>query len=347
MISRFDEWLEANGPVALKIREPLRPVLGEDAVFFPPTFAPDQDGDEKKKSGYVVDAGVCLVDTVGAQANRIEPLFKRPGFDKLVPQVVVRVGDRMLNLLDAGHRAADAVVRFSGLAPHFQAAFLALRERGDAKPLAKIAPTSIVFGVWDSRDTQVKLPRLVESTIRAYGAEPLTRAAQYFSAIEEDYRKEQGLDKESLGDAKFPAESGLVDNPSGRVLGGVRAKEGIRREALLNLVALRALAAETAEESRKLQRYILGLALVAFQAPAELFLRQGCLLCAAGQTTVLTVARNGHEAAANLSGVEDYAAAAAQAFGVGEALTGDFSPKAVKDKLEESKAAKAAKKTKK
>ena len=37
-------------------------------------------------------------------------------------------------------------------------------QKGDPTPLAKIAPTSLVFGVWDSRDTQAKLPRLVAST---------------------------------------------------------------------------------------------------------------------------------------------------------------------------------------
>jgi len=45
--------------------------------------------------------------------------------------------------------------------------------------MAKIAPTSLVFGVWDSRDTQAKLPRLVASTIRAFDVQRLTRSAQF------------------------------------------------------------------------------------------------------------------------------------------------------------------------
>ena len=54
-----------------------------------------------------------LVDSVGAQANRLEPLFKQPPYSELVPKATVRIGEREVDLLDAGHRAADAVVRFS------------------------------------------------------------------------------------------------------------------------------------------------------------------------------------------------------------------------------------------
>ena len=48
--------------------------------------------------------------------------------------------------------------------------------------LAKIAPTSLVFGAWDSRDTQAKLPRLIASTIRAYDVVKLSRLGTVFSA---------------------------------------------------------------------------------------------------------------------------------------------------------------------
>ena len=61
--------------------------------------------------------------------------------------------------LEAGHRAGDAIVRCSSLQQDIAEAFQAVL-KGDAEPLAKIAPTSLVFGVWDSRDTQAKLPRL-------------------------------------------------------------------------------------------------------------------------------------------------------------------------------------------
>ena len=46
---------------------------------------------------------------------------------------------------------------------------------GDATAIAKLAPTSLVFGVWDSRDTQARLPRIVQSVIRAWDVSELKR----------------------------------------------------------------------------------------------------------------------------------------------------------------------------
>ncbi len=343
MTDRFDIWLKNDDPVALGIRESLVPVTGKDGVIFPPTFAPDPDS-AGNKAGYIIDNGICLVDTVGSQANRIEPIFKKEPYRRLVPQVTVAVGERTVNLLDAGHRAADAVVRFSDLWGELQAAFLDIREKGDSLRLAKIAPTSLVFGAWDSRDTQAKIPRLVESTVRAYGAEPLCRAAQYTSSIEEDTRRQLGIDAASLGDKKFPAEWGLVAHPSGRVHGGVVAREGIRREAVLNLIALRALAAGDAEATLRLQRYILGLALIALLAPATLYLRQGCLLAADPEIPAVKAAvrRDGAQEQLALS-MEDaaaYAAGAAAEFGVGEDRQASFDADAVKKKAKQKKAEK-------
>src|SRR6266542_4468352 len=97
-IARFDPWLQDDGPAALVIREPLEPVEGRDGVFFPATYAPTED----KKTflgGYNIDSfsdgtNVCLVDSVGSQANRIEPLFAKPEYAGLVPQVSIRAGEK-------------------------------------------------------------------------------------------------------------------------------------------------------------------------------------------------------------------------------------------------------------
>jgi CRISPR-associated protein Csb1 len=252
---------------------------------------------------------------VGSQANRLEPLFKKEPYSKLVPRAVVKVGEREENLLDAGHRAADALVRFSTQRSSLNDAFRAVAERGDAAPLAKLAPTSLVFGVWDSRDTSVKLPRLVGSTVRAYGVEPLTRSAQYFSAFEKSETEALGQDQD------FLSEQGLSDAPAGRRPGGVVANRGIRRESVLNLVALRALAAESPEATKALQRYILGLALVALTAPLELFLREGCLLVPATdeQPDRKVVPRSGRRSPFDVTAESalKFAQAAASAFGVG------------------------------
>src|SRR5438270_957067 len=289
MTTQFDSWLASDGPVALTIVESLEPATGDHGVFFPPTFAPPS---RDEKPSYVIDSnGICLVDSVGSQANRLEPIFKRSDLAELVPAFTVKAGARKLDLLDAGHRAADAIVRFSDQWEKLRNAFLEYRDQGYAQKLAKIAPTSLVFGVWDSRDTGAKIPRLVESTIRAYGVQRLTRSAQYFSVLEKEEVSEMGLAE--LGDAL--SEHGLVDSTATGAPGGVIAKDGICREALLNLGALRALGASDTEASRKLQRYILGLALVAFVAPTQLYLRQVCVLVAAAGKPALKkmVLRNG------------------------------------------------------
>jgi len=179
-----DDWFSDAGPAALVIREHLVPVEGADGVLFPATFAAG-DG---FPGGYNVDhfadgRNVCLIDSVGSQANRIEPLFSKADYSELVPQIVVKAGEKLVNLLAAGHRAGDAIVRCSELQEELRAGFVSLQS-GNAEPLAKIAPTSLVFGAWDSRDTGAKLPRLIASTIRAFDVRELKRSAQYVPAAE-------------------------------------------------------------------------------------------------------------------------------------------------------------------
>src|SRR5580704_14784616 len=151
--SQFDSWLTTDSFAALVVREFLEPVEGPDGVLFPATFAAAED---KKvfPGGYNIDPpegekNVCLVDSVGSQANRIEPIFAKPEYAGLVPQVVIKAGDKSINLLEAGHRAGDAIVRCSGLKDILQGAFKAVLA-GNAEPMTKIAPTSLVFGAWDS-----------------------------------------------------------------------------------------------------------------------------------------------------------------------------------------------------
>ncbi len=344
MSLQFDAWLAVDGPVALTITEALEPVNGEHSVFFPPTFAPPQESDNEKPSYVIDDNRTCLVDSLGSQANRLEPIFMRSDLSQLTPRVTVRINEqRTVDLLEAGHRAADAVVRFSDQWEKLQSAFLRYRDQGDAQPLAKIAPTSLVFGAWDSRDTGAKIPRLIESTVRAYGVESVTRSAQYFSVLEKEEVEQMELDE--LGQKALSAQ-GLSDSPAGRTAGGVIAKDGIKREAMLNLVALRALGGSDLEATRKLQRYILGLALVAFVAPAQLYLRQGCLLVgsegkpAAKQIVWRTGKRENF--ALTEEQVLTYANSAAKEFGVGPDVQAVFDPKLVKAATDE----KSKKKTK-
>ncbi len=276
------KWVEESDdvPAALVRREFLVPVEGRDAIFFPPTFAASENSKEFPGGYNINELGegrnVCLVDSVGSQANRIEPVFAAGRCAELVPQIVIEAGERRISLLEAGHRAADAIVRCSELRSDLSHAFGALK-KGDAAPLARIAPTSLIFGVWDSRDTQAKAPRLFAASIHAFDVARLTRSAQYIPAAE---YVEEGLldDTEDKAALKAYSERGFRHVPASATHGGVIARGDIRREVTLQIAALRLLRGASEEETRKLRAYLLGLALVAFTKPAVGFLRQGCNL---------------------------------------------------------------------
>ncbi len=334
----FQRWAEdLRGPVALTLRQKLLPVEGEGGVVFPATYA---------GIGYNIDTladgtKVAQVDSVGAQANRMEPLFRRspPGrpanpLADLVPQLDIRLGnEKTVSVLDAGHRLGDAVVRASELSEVAQRAFRTYLDAGDAGPIAKLAPTSLVFGAWDSRDTQAKLPRVVSAVIRAWDVDELKRSAQYNPAS--DYAGVFGEDEiiKASGDAKSNlAQRGYVHVPAVGSHGGVVARGGIVREVTVNLVALRQLGGENGEA---LRAYVLGLALVAAAADPEPFLRQGCLLTPDENADAAwtEVSRNGARRPVALT--EDaavaYARTAAARFGVGESRSVAFDPKKAKE----------------
>lgn len=336
-----DDWLKDESEVAaLVMRQRLMPVEGADAVIFPPTYPIDAN-----KAGYNIDrfddgSSVCQIDSVGSQANRMEPLFKREPYKHLVPQIVITAAEREIHLLDAGHRAADAIVRFSTLGPKLHEAFQAYRRKGNAAPLAKIAPTSIVFGSWDSRATQAKLPRIVRSVIRAYNVKELRRSAQY-STIAGEILAEGDAEVTTKGPK---AELGLAHVPAVHAHGGIQVQGEIRREAIVNLSALRALLADPArdEETLKLRRYLLGLALVSFTAPIDPCLREGCELVPDPEHPARWTLVKHDGTREDLVVTHDralaFATAAADSFGVGEGQTGSFDSETANEVLKLSEA---------
>lgn len=327
----------SDAPAAIVLREYLTPVEGKDGVFFPPTFAAAENSKEFPGGYNINDLGngenVCLVDSVGSQANRIEPMFATGKYAALVPQLVVEAGQKQVSILEAGHRAGDAIVRCTELKDALRQAFQALKE-GEAEPLARLAPTSLVFGVWDSRDTQAKAPRLLAATIRAFNVAKLTRSAQYNPAVE--YVEEELLDDtEDKDTLKAYSERGFRHVPASATHGGVIAKGDIRREVTLQLAALRLLRGTTEDETKKLRAYLLGLALVAFTRPAVGFLRQGCNLVLDGERTPKSqvVFPDGRRKDFGLThdAALAFAAKAAEAFGVGEGKTVKFDTKLAKE----------------
>ena len=330
--TRIDAFADdPNGSVALHLRQSLLPVEGPGSVIFPPTYAAASQQD---KPGYNIDVlsdgtRLATIDSVGSQANRMEPVFlaARDGQPEnpracLVPQIEIAYGNRKsVSILEAGHRLGDAVIRSTELKDKAREAFSALLDRDDVAPLARLAPTSLVFGVWDSRDTQAKLPRIVQSTIRAEDVEVLKRSAQYNPPL--DYAELEvfsDTEKEKQqGDPKSPlAKRGFVHVPAVNTHGGVIARGSIRRDVTVNLVALRRL---NSENGQALRCYVLGLALVAATAPLDGFLRAGCLLTLDPDDSGVwqAVARSGKRESVNLDeGIAlEYARSAANAFGVG------------------------------
>ncbi len=339
-------WIDPKGPVALVLKTELSPVEGSGAVFFPPTYA---------DVGYNIDdlsdgTKVVTIDSVGSQANRMEPIFGTdPELQSLVPQVTIDLGEgRAVSLFEAGHRLGDAIVRSSSLKEIARKAFDAYLATGDATAIAKLAPTSLVFGVWDSRDTQAKLPRIVQAVIRAWDVNPLRRSAQYVPAI--DYSKlnvfSEDEQKKSEGDAKSPlAKRGFVAVPATGAHGGVVARGPIVRDVTINLIAVRRLSAK--ENADALRRYVLGLCLVAATEPLDGFLRQGCLLIPKPeQNGWEQVARTGERTPVALTSAEARRLAGewARAFGVGEGRTAKFDGELAKRDLVDDKPKKGGKK---
>lgn len=289
-IDHFDALLKDDGPAAVVLKRELRPVEGERSWIFPPTFAQTESAEEDEEGrggNYQIDPlpedprrNVCLIDSVGSQANRIEPIFKQEPYSALVPQIRVKLkGDDEVNLLDAGHRAADAVIRFSKTyGPRLWEAFKLYQKNRDCSALLSIAPTSLVFGVWDSRATGVKIQRIARSTIRAYDVIKAERSATYQAAY--DYTGSDiinpAIDK-GTGKNSALSEQGFKNSLATKTHGGVSVRGGISQEAVINLVALRVLS-----DDLKVRRYLLGLALVAlsYRDQNAFNLREGCLLCA-------------------------------------------------------------------
>jgi CRISPR-associated protein Csb1 len=317
---------DPRGPVALHLVEFLEPVEGKGQPFFPPTFAK-----QNASSPYNIDrlqdgTKVALVDSVGSQANRMEPLFLREDLRELVPQIDIAYGDEKkdprsagrVSILEAGHRLGDAIVRCTAIANDAEEAFLAY-EKGDALKIAKLAPTSLVFGAWDSRETGTKLPRVVQSTIRAWDVSELKRSAQYTPAI--DYTR-QGVisEKDSENDKSPVAQRGYAAVPAVDQHGGIVANGDIRRDVTINLVALRNL--NSASQAALLREYVLGLSLVAAGEPQDRFLRSGCLLIpeSSRPPTWTVVGRDGSRKSLlwSIESATQFAKSAALAFGVGQ-----------------------------
>lgn len=369
------DWLQdATLPIAITFTELLEPSEGQDAIIFPPTFAHDKRKSEHPYQIDVLDekqtpqeaqtahreANNCLIDSIGSQANRMESVFKQSPLSALVPQITISLKSSDakktgVNLLDVGHRIADGAVRFTGLREEVTTAIKALRDDANAEPLAKLSPTSLIFGFWDSRPetTMYKFGRMLSSTIRATNVAVVKRSAQFNptfdptllgfdpDASEEDT---EGTEKSGKSNDKDPlSQLGLRSAPATNTHGGVRVFGQIIRRTQINLVRLRALAVTKngvihEEDTLKLRRYILGLAFVAARVQTNYDLREGCLLrCTQSQAHLVYSTDNNKPFDWNQAHLYGYAKQVAEEFGVGTPKQVDFDVEKMKEAASKKK----------
>ena len=283
--------------VAITLRQTLEPVEGRDVPIFPPTYPPNRDRKNHRfDTPYTINESthgtwVCDLDSVQSQANRMETAFTGMLAD-VIPHHVVQAGNRQADLTALPHRVADASIRATNFAERIRSCFEAI-ESGDPVPLARIAPTSLVYGAWDSRDTHVRLPRAVRSEIRAYDVSIFTRSAQYSGTFEQDIL---GLNDREW---KKGAEVGFAPTPSVDQPGGILVRGEIVQAASILLNVLRKY--RTADASDVLPAYLLGLALGALVTTGrEYHLRSGCALVPAAPGEWQSVSSTGQRQAVEI-----------------------------------------------
>lgn len=290
--------LVANSEIlALTFRQRLEPIEGPDVPVFPPTYPAPEREQHRFDTPYTVNetkdgTRICDLDSVQSQATRMEAAFTTDLAD-VVPQHVVKAGTHQVALTELPHRIVDASIRATDLADSIHQCMLDVSS-GDPVPLAKIAPTSLVYGAWDSRDTQIRLPRAVRSEIRAYDVSIFTRSAQYSGVF-----RPENL---GLNDKEWEkgAEVGFAPAPSVNAPGGVLVHGEIIHSASVLLSVLRKY--RTSDGSDVLPNYLLGLALGGLLVGrGDYNLRTGCSLVPVAPPEWQTVAKSGERQSIELT----------------------------------------------
>jgi len=294
--------------VAINSTEFLEPASGKGTTIQPATYA---------DRGYNMSGGIAVIDSVQSQANRLEAIFKEEPYARLVPQIKINE----TNLLDIGHRLADAMVNYSSGNKTVREAF-DKADKGDFTLVAKLNPTALVLGIWDSRHTRLKVPRMLGFSVDANGVGIVRdRAAQYRASIDSETKAMLQRDAnagDNTSEKKTRAkmsEEGFNDIPSfDEKKGGCIAEEIIRR-GVLNFIPLRGY-------DQALRKYLFGLALVMLTYPLDHDYRSGTLLVQDPEkpAKLEIVYRNGTREAVQMTRQQalDFAKDAAKEFGVGE-----------------------------
>lgn len=282
------ELIKNEDCVAITLTQALEPMEGWQVPVFPPTYpASDKSRAHRHDTPYTLNVlkdgtKTVTLDSVQSQANRMEASFHGELKD-WVPQIRLTAGDRALWLTELPHRVADASIRASDLGSEVRTAFEAY-EAGDPLPMARLGPTALIYGAWDSRDTRINVPRSVRSEIHATDVDVFTRSAQFSGAFS---REELGFTEKEW---RQGAEIGFAPTPSVDQHGGVLVHGQITQTATVHVGALRRLDSATPG----LGLYLLTLALGGlWTGGRDYTLRTGCWLVPKDQPLLNRVMRDG------------------------------------------------------
>lgn len=333
----IDLTLAVQTATAIRFDLDLQPPGGALQKVFPPTYpttkerGPEYATEVRIVNGQRVEA--VLLDSVPSQANRLEQALleaRRAGHIPL-PLIEVEIeGYGVITDLDAPHRIYDAILLDSLLEnrPFLESPIgrrLDQATTKNATDLFRYAPTTLLFGAWNSHAGQrVAMARFARALVSEIIGWPIERGIKTASRIDplgitktaggEMYKTADGrwtYDKDrAMKDAKGkptrvkPSEIGHGNIPPtlDRQTGGVSV-EHVRQSAVLSLVQLRnlhfPLEDGTVREARDTaaQTVLASLALVALLAQWErgYQLRSGCLLQPLRQPTWRLCGRTAQE----------------------------------------------------
>ncbi len=179
-----------SGTTGARIRSRLQPLGGAGDKIFPPTYTTSGRTkyalENRRIDGQAVPC--VLVDSVASQANRMEAVLleaARRG-RVVMPRVIVDFSNTdvadlgEITSLEAPHRIYDAILRDSlldGTVFRLSSPGMAITEASvaNAAALLRYAPTTLLFGGWDSTGPKgglgAKVERAITSELIGVGAE--------------------------------------------------------------------------------------------------------------------------------------------------------------------------------
>jgi CRISPR-associated protein Csb1 len=305
----FDELRSAcsGSASAIRTRIRLQPVAGPGEKVFPATHLKGVYAEEERLipdgSGGIRRVNVVLMDSVQSQANRLEhalleAIDKR---DVVLPIFSVSVDGRRVTSFDAPHRVYDAFFWDSLLGgKNFREsevgkAIVNARLKS-AQAMFIYAPTSLLFGAWDSRAGGLqgaRFPRAVVSEIVALDAVVGVRTSSRICPIgikkvaaykgeTEPYtlhKEEAAKDGNGSAIAVGITKIGHSNIPPKVEVGGITAAE-IVQTAVISLTQLRQLrfGDENASNAARAALAAIGLYALARQYASGYSLRSRCNL---------------------------------------------------------------------